>query len=125
MRSRFGMVIGMFLMLMLVMMAGLFLVYVFEEGDSFEYVLMGMLALGGLSWIAFRGPIGRAIASLLEGGSNDADSVTSARLAEVEGRLQEITLEMQRFMEIEERLDFTERLLAQSAEPQVREDQRR
>lgn len=125
MRSRFGMVIGMFLMLMLVMMAGLFLVYVFEEGDSFEYVLMGMLALGGLSWIAFRGPIGRAIASLLEGGSNDADSVTSARLAEVEGRLQEISLEMQRFMEIEERLDFTERLLAQSAEPQVREDQRR
>lgn len=125
MRSRFGMVIGMFLMLMLVMMAGLFLVYVFEEGDSFEYVLMGMLALGGLSWIAFRGPIGKAIASLLEGGSNDADSVTSARLAEVEGRLQEITLEMQRFMEIEERLDFTERLLAQSAEPQVREDQRR
>ncbi len=125
MRSRFGMVIGMFLMLMLVMMAGLFLVYVFEEGDSFEYVLMGMLALGGLSWIAFRGPIGKAIASLLEGGSNDADSVTSARLAEVEGRLQEISLEMQRFMEIEERLDFTERLLAQSAEPQVREDQRR
>lgn len=125
MRSRFGMVIGMFLMLMLVMLAGLFLVYVFEEGDSFEYVLMGMLALGGLSWIAFRGPIGKAIASLLEGGSNDADSVTSARLAEVEGRLQEISLEMQRFMEIEERLDFTERLLAQSAEPQVREDQRR
>lgn len=125
MRSRFGMVIGMFLMLMLVMMAGLFLVYLFEEGDSLEYVLMGMLALGGLSWIAFRGPIGKAIASLLEGGSNDADSVTSARLAEVEGRLQEISLEMQRFMEIEERLDFTERLLAQSAEPQVREDQRR
>src|SRR5690606_18803193 len=125
MRSRFGMVIGMVLMLMLVMLAGLFLVYVFEEGDSFEYVLMGMLALGGLSWIAFRGPIGKAIASLLEGGSNDADSVTSARLAEVEGRLQEISLEMQRFMEIEERLDFTERLLAQSAEPQVREDQRR
>jgi hypothetical protein len=125
MRSRFGMVIGMLLVLTLVFLAGIFLVFLFEEGDAFEYVLLGLLALGGLSWIAFRGPIGKAIASLLEGGSHEGDSMTSARLAEVEGRLQEISLEMQRFVEIEERLDFTERLLTQASEPQVREDQGR
>jgi hypothetical protein len=117
MGSKLSKIIGMLLVLGLVFMAGGFLIYLFEEqaSEGFELVVMGMAALAGLSWLLFRGPIGKAIASLLEG-QGGADPMLSARLADLEDRLQELTLESQRFLEIEERLDFTERLLTRQGE---------
>ena len=112
MRSTLGKTFGMLLVLALVLMAGGFLIYLLEEiaDKGFELVVMGLAALAGMAWIVFRGPIGKAIASLLEGHSAP-DPMLSARVADLEDRLQELTLESQRFLEIEERLDFTERLL--------------
>ncbi|HRP07989.1 MAG TPA: hypothetical protein PLL69_05820 [Gemmatimonadales bacterium] len=124
MGSKFGKFIGMLLVLGLVFMAGGFLIYLFEEAapEGFEMVLLGLAALGGLAWILFRGPIGKAIGGMLEGRSLPEDGMLASRVADLEDRLQEISLETQRFMEIEERLDFTERLLA--AQPDaVRRDQ--
>lgn len=114
MGSTLGKFFGMLLVLALVLMAGGFLIYLFEEAvnNGFEMVVMGLFALAGMAWIVFRGPIGKAIAGLLEGHSTP-DAMLSARVADLEDRLQELTLESQRFLEIEERLDFTERLLTQ------------
>lgn len=114
---------GMLLVFALVFMAGGFLIYLFEDAvdNGFEMVVMGLLALAGMAWIVFRGPIGKAIASLLEGHSAP-DPMLAARVADLEDRLQELTLESQRFLEIEERLDFTERLLTQQDDALPRGD---
>jgi len=119
MGSRFGKFIGMVLVLALVLMAGVFTAFLLAEVSrrGTDMVLAGLLALGGMSWLIFRGPVGKAIASLLEGGAPEADPMLAVRLADVEDRLQEISLETQRLMEIEDRLDFTERLLAQHTDP--------
>ncbi len=118
MGSKFSKFLAVMMILFLVILAGTFSVFLLDEvaRDGFEFVLAGFLALGGVSWLIFRGPVGRALAGMLEGGA-EHDPMFGARLADVEDRLQEISLETQRLMEIEDRLDFTERLLAQHTDP--------
>jgi hypothetical protein len=83
------------------------------EGMGFEYTLLGFAGAGLIYAVALRGPLGRAIGRMLEGeGESDADGVLGLRVADLEDRLQEISLETQRFAEIEDRLEFAERLLA-------------
>ena len=118
MASRTSKVIGMVMVLGLILMAGTFLVVLLDEisrqGDAM--VGAGLIGLIAMSWLVFRGPVGKAIAGLLEDGK-EHDPMLGVRLADVEDRLQEISLETQRLMEIEDRLDFTERLLAQHYDP--------
>ena len=118
MGSKLGKLIAMVMVLTMLFMAGGFTVYLFEEAftSGFELVLLGMAALMGVAWILFRGPVGKALAAMLEGTSG-ADPMLAARVADLEDRLAEISLETQRLMEIEDRLDFTERLLAQHTDP--------
>lgn len=118
MGSKFSKFIAMVMVLTLVMMAGAFLIYLLDDAanEGFELVLAGFLALGGLSWLIFRGPVGKALGHMLEGAPTD-DAMLAARVADLEDRLAEVSLETQRFMEIEDRLDFTERLLAQHTDP--------
>jgi hypothetical protein len=125
MASKFARFIGMVLVLGLVFMAGGFMVYLFEEvaNEGFELMLAGLGALGAMSWFIFRGPVGKGIASMLEG-NEGSTAMLAGRVADLEDRLQEVTLETQRFLEIEERLDFTERLLAQQGESSAREEPR-
>jgi len=69
---------------------------------------VGIVALVAAA-VIFRGPLGQALARRLEGGSarpGDQDSTLHA-LEEMRGRV----------AELEERVDFAERLLAQSREP--------
>jgi hypothetical protein len=103
----------------LVVLAGGFMIYLIEEGssDGFEFMVLGLAALGGFGWLIFRGPVGKALASMLDGGSGAEDQMLASRVADLEDRLQEVSLETQRFLEIEERLEFTERLLAQHTDP--------
>jgi hypothetical protein len=54
----------------------------------------------------FRGPIGVALADRLRGGPPAADTALVAEVEQVRGRL----------AEVEERLDFAERLLSQARE---------
>ena len=59
-------------------------------------------------------PLVRALARRLEG--RNVGTGVEAELDELRGRLQEMELSQVRMAELEERLDFTERLLAQQAE---------
>jgi hypothetical protein len=61
--------------------------------------------------LIFRGPVGRAIARRIEG-TPAPDPALSAQLAELEHRLAEMEQERSRVAELEERVDFAERLLA-------------
>ncbi|NOT06571.1 MAG: hypothetical protein HOP28_00020, partial [Gemmatimonadales bacterium] len=67
---------------------------------------VGILGLGGIT-IVLRGPIGRAFAEAL-GASPPPDETAGQLLAEVDDL-------RARLQEIEERVDFSERLLAQHA----------
>lgn len=73
--------------------------------------LLAMVIVGVSVVLVFRGPLGRAIARRIEG-SRSADQDLVQRLEEAEARLQSLELTQERMLELEERLDFTERLLA-------------
>jgi hypothetical protein len=118
MGSKFAKFIGMAMVLFMFLMIGVYMVFLLDEGarEGFEIVVAGLLALGGVSWILFRGPVGKAIAAMLEGTAG-GDPALAMRVDDLEDRLAEVSLETQRLMEIEDRLDFTERLLAQQTDP--------
>lgn len=78
---------------------------------GFEYVLMAMVGGGAFFYLMLRGPVGKAIASLLEGETSH-DEELLMRVEDLEARLTELSLEQQRVGELEERLDFAERLLS-------------
>ncbi|HEV8123389.1 MAG TPA: hypothetical protein VGP80_04050 [Gemmatimonadales bacterium] len=73
-----------------------------------------LVAVSGV--LVLRGPLGRALAKRIEG-SKAADHDTAQRLEEVEARLQTLELTQERMLELEERLDFAERLLAREKDP--------
>jgi hypothetical protein len=121
MKGTFTKIIGAFLSMALVAAALGFLVGVIEmtQNQGFEYTLIGISAASMLYWLVLRGPLGRAIAGMLEGEVGQ-DASTMIRLEDVEDRVQELSLESQRMLELEERLEFTERLLARNAEGEPR-----
>ena len=81
-------------------------------------VIFVVLALSAAGTLILRGPLGRALAKRIEG-TKSADEETVQRQEEVEARLQSLELIQERILELEERLDFAERLLAgqRSSEP--------
>ncbi|HEU5039829.1 MAG TPA: hypothetical protein VFT84_03350 [Gemmatimonadales bacterium] len=74
-------------------------------GEVAFFLAAGAAAVGVLV-----GPVGSALARRLGG---VADSETAAELDELRGRLQRIEAHQDRLAEVESRLDFAERLLAQ------------
>ena len=103
-------------MLLVIALAGMSLVYLGGtiselSRRGLEFVLAALAGGGVFFWLMLRGPVGKAIASLLEGDTpNDEELVM--RVEDLEARLAELSLEQQRVGELEERLDFAERLLA-------------
>ncbi len=87
--------------------------------DGFEFVLAALAGGGVFFWLMLRGPVGKSIASLLEGDTQHDEELTM-RVEDLESRLAELSLEQQRIGELEERLDFTERLLSQQGAPILR-----
>lgn len=71
------------------------------------------LALGAGLAALFLGPIGRAVARRLEGRPRPSEDF----IADLEARVGELEGLQQRTAELEERLAFAERLLAQGGEP--------
>ena len=78
---------------------------------GFEFVLAALAGGGAFFWLMLRGPVGKAIAGLLEGDSQPDEELVM-RVEDLEARLAELSLEQQRVGELEERLDFAERLLS-------------
>lgn len=116
-------------MILVVALAGIGAAFLIEslgsarrEGGGFEYALLAVAGISAIAWLLFRGPVGRGIASLLDGGS-EPDALLDARVAELEARFAEfeqrgitsgeVEQAYARIADVEERVDFTERLLAQ------------
>jgi hypothetical protein len=87
---------------------------------GFEFVLAALAGGGVFFWLMLRGPVGKAIAAMLEGDAQH-DEELLMRVEDLEARLAELSLEQQRVGELEERLDFAERLLA-TREPNAIEE---
>lgn len=80
------------------------------DSDVFGPILAILIVAVSVIMI-LRGPLGKALARRIEG-SKAADEDTAERLSEVEHRLMALEGAQERILELEERLDFTERLLA-------------
>lgn len=75
-----------------------------------QFAMFLAVAAGALG-ICF-GPIGRAVGRLIEGAKRDR--ADDAAIADLRSRVEQLEAERGRLAELEERLDFAERVLAQS-----------
>ncbi len=66
--------------------------------------------------VAMKGPLGQALARRITGDTGNREAL-DVELGEIRTRLEQLETERDRITELEERLDFTERVLAQSQEP--------
>lgn len=102
----------------IVSVAGMMIAGTALAGEDFAIPAIMMLGIGGT--IVLRGPLGKAIARRIEG--------TATAEVDVEPLLQELDEVRARMLELEERMDFTERLLAREREaaqlPAAREEGR-
>ena len=76
-------------------------------------MLTGVLSVGALSWAIvriFHGPVGQALAKRISGRTAEPDGELVGEVLELRHQLEQL---QQRMGETEERLDFSERLLAQ------------
>ncbi|MDX2260568.1 MAG: hypothetical protein SFU84_02560 [Gemmatimonadales bacterium] len=124
MSGRFSRSLGMVLVLGLMMIAGVFMAFLMDEAGrkGFEFLVIGMFGLAGMGWLLLRGPVGKALAGMLEG-TGPGDTMLVQRVADLEARLAdvehrgltsgEVDQAYARLAEMEERLEFTERMLAQ------------
>lgn len=91
----------------IVSVAGMMVAGTAIAGEDFAIPAILMLGIGGT--IVLRGPLGKALARRIEGSSQPEP--------DVEPLLQELDEVRARMVELEERMDFTERLLAREREP--------
>ena len=84
--------------------------------DVAPMVVMIVVAISIAAILILRGPVGKALARRLERGSAGDEGLLH-RLEEMETRLLMAEQAQARLEELEERVDFTERLLAQNREP--------
>lgn len=75
-----------------------------------DFAIPALIAIGAVSFAVFRGPIGKAMARRLEHGP----AVPEVSV-ETQGELEDLRARM---FELEERLDFTERMLSKAREPE-------
>lgn len=88
--------------------------------DVAPVLVTTVLTLAVAGTVILRGPLGRALARRIEGSVPLADG-TSERIEQLEHRLAELEGQQLRIGELEERLDFTERMLTSSpASPPLR-----
>lgn len=74
-------------------------------------IMTGLFILGGV--LVFRGPVGQAIARRIQGKAREPEQEL---LGEVHQMREHVAQLEQQVLEMEERLDFTERLLARHSE---------
>lgn len=79
--------------------------------------LTGFLIACATLVLVLRGPVGQAFGRWVDRWGRRADPEADARLAEAEARIAELESSQMRTAELEERLEFAERLLAQQRNP--------
>lgn len=121
---------GMVLGTSMVVMGLLFVTWAIEGPGSrgYEYLLTALASGAGISFVALRGPLGRSIGRMIEG--EESDEQLELRVEELEARLAgmeqraltsgEVEAQFVRLSEVEERLEFAERVLTR-IEPAVSE----
>lgn len=82
-----------------------------NSADIGPAIVMTVISLSVAAVLILRGAVGRALARRIEGG-NHPDTDLTQRVEELETRLLAAEQLEARLAEVEERLDFTERLLA-------------
>jgi Tfp pilus assembly protein PilO len=82
--------------------------------DAPAAVMITLLVMTAITIVLW--PLARALARRLEG-RGAVDAALRAEVEQLQHRLGEVDVMQGRIAELEERLDFTERLLAQSREP--------
>ena len=85
-------------------------------GDVAPVFLTTLVIFAVAAVLILRGPLGRALARRLEGTGGREES-TGAGIAGIAERVTELEQRDARLAELEERLDFAERLLSQRDEP--------
>ena len=74
-----------------------------------DFAVPGLIALGVVGAVIFKGPVGKALGARLEhGAAAEPAPEYMAEMDDMRGRV----------MELEERLDFTERMLSKAREPE-------
>jgi len=84
----------------------------FGPGFAIPVGILGVV--GATAVTVMLGPVGKAIAGRIS--ARTAAGIAPEELDEIHARLQELEQTQARFAELEERVDFTERLLAQHQE---------
>ncbi|MEP6591437.1 MAG: hypothetical protein ABJC19_09665 [Gemmatimonadota bacterium] len=104
---------GIFLSLGLTAMGLMFLGFVMDEarGINGPMPLFSLLMGGGAFAALMFGPVGKAIGHMLES-EMPLDDQMAMRVEDLEARVSELTMEQSRVAELEDRLDFTERMIA-------------
>lgn len=94
-----------------------FLVGVMEESRNINNPtpIFAGIAAAAIFFALLRGPVGKAIGKMLEGNAMPDDQLTD-RIEQLEDRVAELSNDQRRVAELEERLDFAERLLAQRSD---------
>lgn len=114
MREFFPKLIGLVFSVGLAAVALIYTLVVIDELGSgrlnAEVIVTLLLGAGVFSFLAF-GPVGKAMARMLEG--SPATTNITESILDLEDRVAEISVDGNRIMELEERLEFAERLLAQ------------
>lgn len=82
--------------------------------DLGQYAMFLAVAVGALG--VFLGPIGRAVGRHIEGPTHGRPADDPA-VRDLRNRVERLEAERARLAELEDRIDFTERVLAQQREP--------
>jgi len=86
-----------------------------DSGDIAGMVITVVITIAIAGTIVLRGPLGRALARAIEVGAGGGRSPDDElRMAQLEQRVAELEGGQARVAELEERLDFAERMLARS-----------
>jgi hypothetical protein len=88
---------------------------VIPAGEVVPWVFTFVVTIAAAVTIILRGPVGRGLARAMEVGAGSGVSPEhDARVAQLEQRVAELEAAQSRLAELEERMDFAERLLTRN-----------
>ncbi|HET9066310.1 MAG TPA: hypothetical protein VFN22_10875 [Gemmatimonadales bacterium] len=106
---------GFALSMALVGSALLFMVFTLDQMDGYAALVSLVAGTAAFGWLAV-GPFGQAIKRMLADDPRRTPVEPSAEFYDLHDQVQALSLEMQRMRELEDRLDFAERVLTRQAE---------